>query len=60
VITVEPDGKIDPEKVDRDWTLRIDPSQQRDNYFAVVPMRSRKAPILLQVRIANEVIKISE
>lgn len=28
-ITLEADGTIDPEKADRDWTARTDPSQQR-------------------------------
>lgn len=28
-ITLEPDGTIDPEKADRNWTARTDPSQQR-------------------------------
>jgi hypothetical protein len=63
-ITVEPNGRIDPEKADRDWSSRSDPSQQRDENRPVVLGRAEKKPqhtmTLLQARIANEVIKAEE
>jgi hypothetical protein len=40
-ITLEPDGTIDPEKADRDWASRTDPSQQRG---AHAPGAAKHAP----------------
>lgn len=40
-ITLEPDGTIDPEKADRDWVSRTDPSQQRGMH---APGAAKSAP----------------
>jgi hypothetical protein len=36
-IVPEPDGTIDPEKADREWNARTDPSQQREQRGPAVP-----------------------
>jgi hypothetical protein len=40
-ITLEPDGTIDPEKADRDWAARTDPSQQRGAHAPAAQERPR-------------------
>jgi hypothetical protein len=42
-ITLEPDGTIDPEKADRDWAARTDPSQQRGPHAPSAPKASRES-----------------
>lgn len=41
-ITLEPDGTIDPEKADRDWATRTDPSQQRGTRAPSAPKAPRE------------------
>jgi hypothetical protein len=41
-ITLEPDGTIDPDKADRDWATRTDPSQQRGTHAPSMPKPSRE------------------
>lgn len=41
-ITLEADGTIDPEKADRDWAARTDPSQQRGAHAPSAPKPSRE------------------
>jgi hypothetical protein len=41
-ITLEADGTIDPEKADRDWAARTDPSQQRGAHAASAPKPPRE------------------
>jgi hypothetical protein len=41
-ITLEPDDTIDPEKADRNWAARTDPSQQRGRHAPSAPKPDRE------------------
>jgi hypothetical protein len=67
-ITSEPDGTIDPERADRDWSRNTEPPKVGPNKAAAraaVPDTSGDAPTalpsggtsLLQARTVNEVVK---
>ena len=42
-ITLEADGKIDPERADREWSTQTDPSKQRGKHAKALGARSKAA-----------------